>query len=473
MATRQENYLNKSDQTRKVTVTDKYLNVSQSSFGQKIFNLVGLPVPPTLKRAGLAAVNSEALVDDIFIGDGDKSQVNDTLQAILSDACVSEHEAGAGSANQSKKYGGLVFDATSIKTAEDSVALYQFFHHKVKSIKASGKVVVIGVNPKQCANSLQASVQRGLVGFVKALAKEVGRKGITANLIYANSDLTTNIASPLRFLLSHRSAYVNGQVITLNANEASEITVSWNKPLAGKVALVTGASRGIGAAIAQLLARDGAKVIGLDIPQAEAELKATMLAIGGDAIAVNISDNNAAQFIEQQIVKLVGAVDIVIHNAGITRDKMLSRMTNEGWQQVMDVNLASVERINRYLLENKRINSGGSIVCVSSISGIAGNLGQSNYAMSKAGIIGMIESMSAPLAEQNITINAVAPGFIETQMTASIPVMTRFFGRRMCALSQGGLPIDVAETISFLAAPQSRGISGNLIRVCGLNIMGA
>ena len=454
-------------------MTDKYLNFSQSAFGQKIFNLVGLPVPPTLKRAGIAAVNPETLVDGIFIGAGDKSQVNETLQTILSDACVSVSEAGTGSANKSKKYGGLVFDATSIKTVEDSAALYQFFHYKVKSIKASGKIVVIGLNPKQCENSLQASVQRGLVGFVKALAKEVGRKGITANLIYANSDLTTNIASPLRFLLSHRSAYVNGQVIRLNAKQASEIAVSWNKPLAGKVALVTGASRGIGAAIAQLLARDGAKVIGLDIPQAEAELKATMLAIGGDAIAVNITDKHAAQFIEQQIVKLAGAVDIVIHNAGITRDKMLSRMSSEGWQQVMDVNLASVERINRYLLENKRINSGGSIVCVSSISGIAGNLGQSNYAMSKASIIGMIESMSAQLAEQNISINAVAPGFIETKMTASIPVMTRFFGRRMCALSQGGLPIDVAETIAFLAAPQSRGISGNLLRVCGLNIMGA
>ena len=139
----------------------------------------------------------------------------------------------------------------------------------------------------------------------------------------------------------------------------------------------------------------------------------------------------------------------------------------------MAVNLTSIERINAYLLKNNHINAGGRIICVSSISGIAGNVGQSNYAMSKASIVGMIDSMAEQLNEKNITINAVAPGFIETQMTASIPVLTRFVGRRMCALYQGGLPVDVAETIAFFAAPQSQGLSANLVRVCGLNMMGA
>ena len=147
-------------------------------------------------------------------------------------------------------------------------------------------------------------------------------------------------------------------------------------------------------------------------------------------------------------------------------------MQPDQWSQVIDINLSSIERINAHLLDQQLINQGGRIIGVSSISGIAGNVGQTNDASSKAGVIGLIESMAPLLAAQGITINAVAPGFIETEMTMAIPFVTRQLGRRLCSLSQGGTALDVAETIAFFAAPQAQGVSGNLIRVCGQNLIG-
>jgi 3-oxoacyl-[acyl-carrier protein] reductase len=137
------------------------------------------------------------------------------------------------------------------------------------------------------------------------------------------------------------------------------------------------------------------------------------------------------------------------------------------------VNLTSQERINDALIENDAIKPGGRIVTVSSMSGIAGNRGQSNYATTKAGVIGTVDALAPVLAEQGGTINAVAPGFIETQMTGAMPIGTREAGRRMSSLAQGGLPVDVAETIAWFANPASAGVNGNTVRVCGQNLLGA
>jgi 3-oxoacyl-[acyl-carrier protein] reductase len=164
---------------------------------------------------------------------------------------------------------------------------------------------------------------------------------------------------------------------------------------------------------------------------------------------------------------------VLVHNAGITRDKTIANMKDALWQSVVNVNLSTQERINEALVEAGALTSGGRIVCVSSISGIAGNLGQTNYAFSKAGVIGMVQNHAPLLAERGITINAVAPGFIETQMTATIPFTIREAGRRMNSMGQGGLPVDVAETIAWLASPASSGLNGNVVRVCGQSLLGA
>ncbi len=148
-------------------------------------------------------------------------------------------------------------------------------------------------------------------------------------------------------------------------------------------------------------------------------------------------------------------------------------MNEQQWQLLMDINIGSIQRINKALLATEMLDQGGRIVGVASISGIAGNLGQSNYAYSKSAVIGMVDSMAAVCAKRGITINAVAPGFIETQMTAAIPFATRQVGRRLSSLSQGGLPQDVAEVVSFYLSPQAAGVNGNTVRVCGQSLMGA
>ena len=148
-------------------------------------------------------------------------------------------------------------------------------------------------------------------------------------------------------------------------------------------------------------------------------------------------------------------------------------MPEDRWTQLMEINLSSEERINDALLDSKALNENGRIVCVSSMSGIAGNSGQTNYAASKAGVIGMVESLAPELGKRKATINAVAPGFIETQMTAAMPIGPREAGRRLSSLSQGGLPVDVAETIAWFASPASTGVNGNVVRVCGQSLLGA
>jgi 3-oxoacyl-[acyl-carrier protein] reductase len=246
--------------------------------------------------------------------------------------------------------------------------------------------------------------------------------------------------------------------------------IDWERPLAGKTALVTGASRGIGAAIATTLARDGAAVVGLDVPQAAAELGRLTAEIDGDALELDIT---AADAPEQIAARFAGGVDIVVHNAGVTKDRTIAKMPEERWAQLMEINLSSEERINDTLLEQDLLAANGRIVCVSSMSGIAGNSGQTNYATSKAGVIGMVEAMAPELAARGATINAVAPGFIETKMTAAMPIGPREAGRRLSSLSQGGLPVDVAETIAWFASPASTGVNGNVVRVCGQSLLGA
>ena len=241
----------------------------------------------------------------------------------------------------------------------------------------------------------------------------------------------------------------------------------------GRVALVTGAARGIGAAIAEVLARDGAQVVCLDIPPAEDDLKKVAAQIGGAYITADITAEATPQQLVDYFTSEHSGLDILVHNAGVTRDKKLANMKPQLWDMTLDINLSSEERINDALLEKQVLNSGAHIICVSSIAGVAGNRGQTNYGCSKAGVIGMVNSMAPLLLEKAITINAVAPGFIETAMTAAMPFGPREAGRRGNSLSQGGRPVDVAEAICWYASPASAGVTGNVVRVCGQSLMGA
>ena len=436
-------------------MSDRYLKLSNTKWGKQVLSALGLPIPPVLQRA---TSNPSEIACQIIIND--KSALAPIIHQTIGHNIIDFNEHCAVKA--------LVFDATGIRHSQDLTEIYTFFNKHLKSLNRNGKIVLLGLCPESLTDAKSATAQRALVGFIKALAKEVGRKGTTANLVYLPVNVRQALASPLRFFLSARSAFVTGQVITVSQVSCEQ--GDWQQPLAGKLVLVTGAARGIGAAIVNTLARDGAFVIGLDVPSAKLQLMQTMQAVNGQVLLLDITQEDAAD----QIMQAAGRpLDIIVHNAGITQDKMLAKMAPAQWDTLMNINLCAIERINEHLLGSLYIAQQGRIIALSSISGIAGNAGQTNYATSKAGVIGLVTSMTEQLAVNEITINGVAPGFIETEMTNKMPVMPRFMGRRMCSLSQGGLPVDVAETISFLAAPQSAGITGNVIRVCGQNILGA
>uniref|UniRef100_UPI001ABFC7F2 SDR family oxidoreductase n=1 Tax=Streptomyces tricolor TaxID=68277 RepID=UPI001ABFC7F2 len=245
----------------------------------------------------------------------------------------------------------------------------------------------------------------------------------------------------------------------------------WDRPLAGRTALVTGAARGIGEAVAGTLARDGARVVVLDVPAAEADARRVAARLGGTALALDITAADAGARIA---AALPDGLDVLVHNAGITRDRRLANMPADRWRSVLEVNLGSVLRTTDTLLARGVLGEGGRIVATASIAGLAGNAGQTNYGASKAGVAGLVRSLAPrALAEHGVTVNAVAPGFIETRMTAAIPLLLREAGRRMNSLAQGGLPADVAETTAWLAHPASGPVNGQVVRVCGQSLLGA
>lgn len=466
-------------------MNDRYGEFVQSNLGKKLAKNLGLPLPVELERfdMGKPVVRGDVLVGSAA---GDDHSLSDAVARILADVHANVYvnasdgikDALANASVDAKadtggkdKYKVVVFDATNINNADELATIYEFFHPIARRIDKSGRVIVLGRPPEEL-DDIQASLaQRALVGFVKSIAKEF-KKGITAQLIYVAKGQEQHLDSTLRFFMSARSAYVSGQVVQVNKGE--HVSVDWQQPLAGKTMLVTGASRGIGESIARVLARDGAHVICLDVPQQQSELQKVAGQISGSTLLLDITADDAGEKIANAAAKR-GGLDAIIHNAGVTRDKTLANMDEQKWNMVININLASIAKINDHLLANDALNDNARIVCVSSISGIAGNLGQTNYATSKAGVIGLVNATANQLQAngKGMTINAVAPGFIETQMTAAIPFAIREAGRRMNSMSQGGLPVDVAEAIAWLASPASGGINGNTVRVCGQSLLGA
>ena len=441
-------------------MTDRYTTFANSSAGRAIVGRLGLPNPPVLRRHR----PGDPLVDGPVVLGG-TGRLAEPVRSILAGAGVELPTAA------SSGVAALVYDATALTDSSALRGLYDFFHPAARSLRTGGRVIVLATSPERCETAAEATAQRAVEGFVRSVGKEFGR-GITAQVVYVAPEAESNVESTIRFLLSNKSAYVSGQAIRITP-AAPAPPVDWDRPLDGRVAVVTGAARGIGAATAAVLARDGAHVVCLDVPAAGDALAGVANAVRGEALQLDLTADHAPRALADHVVARHGGVDVVVHNAGITRDKTLARMSAEQWDSVLDVNLTAQERVNSLLLGEKLFRSDGRIVAVSSVSGIAGNRGQTNYAASKAGVIGLVESLSRFVAKWSITVNGVAPGFIETAMTAAMPVLLREGGRRMNSMSQGGLPVDVAEAIAWLASPASGGVTGNVVRVCGQSMLGA
>ena len=482
-------------------MSDFLLELSANPQARRMVKSLGLPLPmPEPLRRATGPWEARPLDDEkvVVVGQGQQGGgvLGEALGAALAragaEALVVGEEAdlapylgpseawarpatrvAPGEAPQGVKVAALVFDATGIETPAGLRALYDGFHPWIGALKKTGRVVVIGRPPEDTKDPAAAAVRAGLDGFTRSVAKELGRKGSTANVVYVAEGAEDRLAPVLHWLLSARSAYVTAQPLRVTTAVSAPKDVPLTRPLEGKVVLVTGAARGIGAATAAILADQGAHVVCLDRPADDGPTSQVARSIGGSVLLADITDPEAPEKISTILQDKHGGVDVVIHNAGVTRDKTLARMKPELWDQAVDINLGAVVRITERLVDDGVLHDHGRVICLSSVSGIAGNVGQTNYAASKAGIVGYVKALSASLAKRGITVNAIAPGFIETRLTNAMPVMIREAARRLSALGQGGQPEDVGQATTFLATPGAYGITGSVLRVCGGALVGA
>lgn len=240
-----------------------------------------------------------------------------------------------------------------------------------------------------------------------------------------------------------------------------------DKQLAGQVALVTGASRGIGRAIAQELVKQGAKVIGTATSESGAAAISDYLGADGKGIVLDVNDAARATAVIDEIQKDIGTVTILVNNAGITQDQLAMRMKEEEWDSVISTNLTAVARLSRAVLRGMMKNKNGRIINITSVVGSAGNPGQMNYAAAKAGVAGMSRALAREIGSRNITVNCIAPGFIDTDMTKVLSEDQIGALKQQIPLGRLGQPEDIAAAVAFLASPQAGYITGTTLHVNG------
>ncbi|SEQ82755.1 3-oxoacyl-[acyl-carrier protein] reductase [Pseudomonas sp. NFACC02] len=449
--------------------SDRYIDFANSDIGRRLIGAVGLPAPVRLER--WQAGRLRPVEGALLLSGGPLAERVSEFAPRMTDLLFSFGSDVSGAhpwtSDQGSRIKAVVFDASALVHTDQLGQLREFFQPVLRHLDHSAHLVILARAPDSMSDPLAASTQQAIEGFSRSLAKEM-RNGGTVQLLQVEEGAEDQLEGALRFFLSPKSAFISGQVIRLSACEAK--VQDWSRPLAGRKALVTGAARGIGAAIAETLARDGADIVLLDVPQAKSDLEALAARLGGQAVVLDICAPDAAA---QLIDRIPDGLDIVVHNAGITRDKTLANMTPDFWDSVLNVNLNAPQVLTQALIEAGALHDNGRVILMASISGLAGNRGQTNYTTSKAGLIGLARAWAPSLKERGISINAVAPGFIETSMTAHMPFALREAGRRMSSLGQGGLPQDVAEAVAWLSQPGTGSVSGQVLRVCGQSVIGA
>ena len=359
----------------------------------------------------------------------------------------------------------LVVDMRKVDCHESLKEQIFNLRNELKKLRPNAKVLLIGLSEKECSGKTSL-LQRALVGFTKSLAKEIGRSAKTVSLIRIPNGLDlADIPLIVSFFTSGRSAFITGQVLSVEGSGS-------DGSLKGKVCLVTGGAGGIGLATVKRLAAESAQVIIVDLPSMKDSIS-SFVSDNISFIGADLTNAEDLKSLVNQIGQQYGKVDVLANNAGITRDRTLSKMSEKEWDQLIAVNLMAVVGLTDSLLSNDLISRGGSIINTSSISGIAGNFGQTNYTATKAALIEMAKVYSEDLREMHISVNAIAPGYIETDMVKTMPLMTRIMAERITCLAQAGRPEDIAEAMAFFAHPASRGVNGQVLRVCGGSFLGA
>lgn len=474
-------------------MTDLLLELAQSPIARKLAGSIKLPIPLPRRLSRPDGPSIERFLEDRKALVGGEGEMTAAIAEVLCRAGAQTATVGAqvaaGFTGPAQAYGrathaatteaehegpfdAVVFDGTGLKSPADLAALHAFFQPWLRSMGHCCHVVILGRPPEDASDAAQAAACQALDGFTRSLAKEIGGRGSVANLLFVQRGAETRACAPMRFFLSGASAFVTAQPLRVTQTTRWQGDDPWVNPLDGKVALVTGAARGIGAACVELLSQEGAHVVCLDRPAEDEALSRTAQAFGGSSLLADVSEVDAPARIAAALQDRHGGVDIVVHNAGVTRDRTLANMDLARWDATVQINLEAVVNITAKLAEGT-LRENARVISLASIAGIAGNMGQTNYAASKAGLIGMTRHLAAELASAGTTVNAVAPGFIETRMTAAVPAVVRQAGRRLSALGQGGLPEDVARAITFLAMPGLAGVTGNVLRICGGALLGA
>lgn len=451
----------------------------KSSVGRALAPKVGLPQPAELRRGRVlpsAPIVLAKLDEAGLVAEALGLLDIDTIEPLRDDpdARVTGEDGKPKPPRYEQKVGALVIDASTLTQIVQLEDLRAWLRPAVRGLASSGRIVIVAPDPELAGSVEERAVQQGLDGLNRSLGKEL-RDGATANLVYVRPETSAAaLTSTLLFLLEGRSAFVDGQTWRVGA---ADVAPTAAQPLADRIIVVTGAARGIGAKIAEVLARDGARLVLVDMPASGESLAKVANALRASTLQLDITAADAGAKIAEHVAQRYPGRKMyaIVHNAGITRDKLLANLDEQRWGSVLEVNLAAQLRMNEVLLSDVAggLEDGGRIVGVASTSGIAGNRGQTNYGASKAGVVGVVKYMAPELAERGITINAVAPGFIETDMTAAIPPVSREIFRRTNSLQQGGKPTDVAETIGYFLDPSSAAVSGQVIRVCGQNLVGA
>jgi len=474
-------------------MADKLVSLGANATARKVVGSLGINLPPTLAR-DIGPWGARPLeLKEIGVGFAPGGQLAESIAQCLAAngaepgviGAIPAPFVAAGEAwsrpphsladepADGERFHGLVLDATGVGSVADLKQVYGLLHARIRRLRGSGRVVVLGRPPETRDGVAASAAQQALDGFTRSLARELGRKGSTANLVWVEDGAEDRLAPVLRFLLTARSAYISGQALRVSAAAAAADGPAV-RFLDHKVVAVTGGARGIGAATCRALAREGARVLVVDMPDDESSGGGSAAKMADEVDGVALPLDVTAADAGAQIVAAAaehGGLHAVIHNAGVTRDKTLGGMGEDRWDLVLAVNLQAILAMNEAILP--ALPSGGRVVLLSSTSGIAGNVGQTNYGASKAGVIGLVRALGPAVADRGIAVNAVAPGFIETRMTSAIPLATREVARRLSNLSQGGLPSDVAEVLTFLCSPGAHALSGQVIRVCGGNLVGA
>ena len=458
-------------------------SILTSPLGKKVTAKAGLAEPPVLRRGRVPAAGPVALAS--LPGGGIAADVLghlgvETVEPLLdvADNRTPDEKGRPQPPRYTTRPGALVVDATGLREIPQLELIRQVLRPVMKGLEKSGRVIFLATEAEFVDGLEAKAVAQGIDGIMRTVGKEL-RGGATANLVLVGPDTrASDLASTLSFLLEGRSAFVSGQVWRVGPAKGDHDGSVSDRPFEGRIVVVTGAARGIGTSIARTFHRDGAALVVVDVPAAGDALAKVANELRGSALQLDITAPDAGARIAAHVARVHGPdarIHAMVHNAGITRDKMLANLDEKLWASVLDVNLAAEMRINEVLLDHGQpgaLASDGRIIGIASTSGWAGNKGQTNYAASKAGVMGLVWAMRDELADSQVTTNGVAPGFIETDMTAAIPYVQREVFRRTNSLSQGGSPVDVAETIAYLCDPASGGVDGQVIRVCGQNLIG-